>query len=82
MISLCDPLLRVVNEPNEHERRLVHVRSVHVRSFKLTEQMNEQEMINEQVFLFMFVRLTNYIVIVRIIENPNYDELVCVGLTI
>ena len=30
---------------------------VHVRSFKLTEQMNE----HKQVFLFMVVRLINYI---------------------
>ena len=41
------------------------MRLVHVRSFKLTEQMNEYEWLNERVLFFMFVCLTYYIVHVR-----------------
>ena len=51
---------RDVKVTNKHEQRLVYV-----RSSKLTKQMNEQERINERAFLFMFIRLTNYVANIR-----------------
>lgn len=46
---------RAVNESNENEQWFVHV-----RWFKLAEQINEYK----RIFLYMFIRLKNYIVLV------------------